>query len=437
MKKKYLLLLGFFLTQLLTAQEVKKVTLQEAIEMGLAESKQLKISAAKKEAIHARVEQYSFTAIPALTVATSYSRLSENIDPFTITIPGVGPKVLNPVIPNQVTNRATLSQTIFAGLRGLYLLQSTEYLENAAKYDYEKDRVEIKNNIINSYYALFKSIQTKNLIDENLKVLENRLYDTKNFESVGLALKNDVLKVDLNISSIQQAKAEIESAIEIMNYNLNIMLGLPESTILQLDSSNIFTTKQNASQVDFLAQAITNRNDLKSSFMRAKSSLKMVNIARGGYLPIVNAGFNYYYNNPNQRVFPQEAKFKNTWDVGVSLNWNLTTLFTNRFQVNEAKANLKQTDAANDMLTDAVKMDVNASYSQYMLALQKIDLTKKAVLQATENQRVLKDQFDNNIKVLTDLLDADLLLLQAKLNEANAKIDAETAWYKLVKSTGL
>jgi outer membrane protein TolC len=81
-------------------------------------------------------------------------------------------------------------------------------------------------------------------------------------------------------------------------------------------------------------------------------------------------------------------------------------------------------------------MDVNASYSQYMLALQKIELTKKAVLQATENQRVLKDQFDNNIKVLTDLLDADLLLLQAKLNEANAKIDAETAWYKLVKSTG-
>ena len=242
--------------------------------------------------------------------------------------------------------------------------------------------------------------------------------------------------MELNISNIKQASAEIQSAIDIATYNFNLMLGLPENTVLVLESEPMLTAKETNTPQDYLAQAITNRNDVKSSVMRAKSSLKMVSLAKGAYLPIVNAGVNYYYNNPNQRVFPQEAKFKNTWDLGVSLNWNLTTLFTNRYQVNEAKANLKQVDAANDMLNDAVKMDVNASYSQYMLALQKIEITKKAVEQATENQRVIKNQFDSDVKMLSDLLDADFLLLQSKLNQTNAKIDAETAWFKLIKSTG-
>ncbi len=435
---KHIYIIGISIFSLFANAQVntKNLSLSQAIELGISESKQLKISLAKTAAIHARVEQYSFNAIPALTVTTAYSRLSDNIDPFTIQIPGIGEKVLNPVIPNQFVNKASLSQTIFAGLRGVYLLQSTQYLENAAKYDYEKDRVEIKNNIINAYYALYKSMEAKKLVEENKLVLDKRLYDTKNFQSVGLALQNDVLKVELNISNIKQASAEIQSAIDIATYNFNLMLGLPENTVLVLESEPMLTAKETNTPQDYLAQAVTNRNDLKSSVMRAKSSLKMVSLAKGAYLPIVNAGVNYYYNNPNQRVFPQEAKFKNTWDLGVSLNWNLTTLFTNRYQVNEAKANLKQVDAANDMLNDAVKMDVNASYSQYMLALQKIEITKKAVEQATENQRVIKNQFDSDVKMLSDLLDADFLLLQSKLNQTNAKIDAETAWFKLIKSTG-
>ena len=435
---KHIYIIGICIFSLFANAQVntKNLSLSQAIELGISESKQLKISLAKTAAIHARVEQCSFNAIPALTVTTAYSRLSDNIDPFTIQIPGIGEKVLNPVIPNQFVNKASLSQTIFAGLRGVYLLQSTQYLENAAKYDYEKDRVEIKNNIINAYYALYKSMEAKKLVEENKLVLDKRLYDTKNFQSVGLALQNDVLKVELNISNIKQASAEIQSAIDIATYNFNLMLGLPENTVLVLESEPMLTAKETNTPQDYLAQAVTNRNDLKSSVMRAKSSLKMVSLAKGAYLPIVNAGVNYYYNNPNQRVFPQEAKFKNTWDLGVSLNWNLTTLFTNRYQVNEAKANLKQVDAANDMLNDAVKMDVNASYSQYMLALQKIEITKKAVEQATENQRVIKNQFDSDVKMLSDLLDADFLLLQSKLNQTNAKIDAETAWFKLIKSTG-
>ncbi len=133
---------------------------------------------------------------------------------------------------------------------------------------------------------------------------------------------------------------------------------------------------------------------------------------------------------------PLENKFKNTWDAGATLSWNLSQLYTTKAFVSEAKANLKQAEAATEQLSDAVKMEVNANYNGYLVALQKISLSEKSIEQATENQRVTSNKYKSNTALMTDVLEADVALLQSKLNLINAKADADVAYYKLLKSTG-
>ena len=56
--------------------------------------------------------------------------------------------------------------------------------------------------------------------------------------------------------------------------------------------------------------------------------------------------------------------------------------------------------------------------------------------QATENYRVTNNKYTQQTATITDLLDADMLLLQTKINIITAKADAENNYYKLLKGSG-
>jgi outer membrane protein TolC len=174
---------------------------------------------------------------------------------------------------------------------------------------------------------------------------------------------------------------------------------------------------------------------VKAADVRLNITHKQLKIARGYYSPVISGGFNFYYDEPNQREFLGNLEFKNTWDIGVKLSWNITNLFTTQFQTKEAKLNIQQAEAQHDQLTDNIKMEVNANYSAYKLALDKIELNKQSIEQATENQRMTKDQYTNGIKNITDMLNADNLVTVSEINMLNARIDAEIAYAKLLKST--
>ena len=154
------------------------------------------------------------------------------------------------------------------------------------------------------------------------------------------------------------------------------------------------------------------------------------------YSPVISGGFDFMYDNPNGRLFLEtSAIYKESWDIGVKLSWNITGLFTNQFQTKEAKINIQQAQAQHEELTDNIKMEVNANYSAYKTALDKIRLNQDNVDQATENQRMSKDQYQNGIKNITDMLNADNLVIVSQINMLNARIDAEIAYAKLLKST--
>ena len=72
----------------------------------------------------------------------------------------------------------------------------------------------------------------------------------------------------------------------------------------------------------------------------------------------------------------------------------------------------------------------------YLLSQKKTEVYKKAVVQAEENYRITKNKYDNALVNTTDLLDANVLLLQSKINLAVAKADVLLAYSKLLETTG-
>ncbi len=428
----------FFLTILAGSAlaQTQKLTLDGAVQLAITNSKQLQLTTAKTNAAHSKVTQGQNAFIPQVAITSGYTRLSDNIEPFTINIPGIGSQALNPQILNQYTNRASISSTLFNGLRNQNNLKSTQYLEAAAKLDAERDVAEIRFNTISAVLNLYKGQQTLKLVIENLKLAQSRITDITNMYNAGTALENDVLRTGLVQTNLDISKLDVESALSTASYNIAIMLGLAENALLEFDETTLFPVAEQKASAEWIKEAIENRSEKKASESRTLVSKMNIKNAQGGYMPSLVAGFNYYYNRPNQRVFPQAAEFKNTWDIGVTLNWNITQLYTTGAQVREAKFNLEQSSVTTAIIEDNIKMEVNANYNAYSVAKAKIEAAQKSLQQAKANQRVTKNKVDAGLNLQTDLLDADAFVMQGEINLLNAKVDAQVAYFRLLKSVG-
>jgi len=417
------------------AQTTQSISLEEAITLGLQNSKTLQVSRNKIELIQNRMEQMKNLFIPNINLSAQYNRLSDNITPFTVQLaPGVY-RTLNPQILNQFSNRASISYNIFNGFRLTNTEENIKCLEQAIRLDADKDKLEIKYNIIQAYYQFLKLVQSKKYVENSIEQANARWTDITNFQKNGMALEIDVMKASLNKSNLETSLQEIETSLEVSNYSLDLLLGLNTSTKLVLNSPNNFTVSAVVAD-DYLQMALKNRIELQALDARKKAAEFNTKVVSGNAYPVITVGGNGYLNNPNQRVFPNEAAFKGTWDLGASVTWNPTLLYTNKTAVTEAKLNTFQLQLNKDILLDAIKQEVYSQYKNYKLSLLKIDLANKAKLYAMENVRVLKNKVDNHINVITDLLDGDIQLLQAEINVINASIDASLAYQKLIKTTG-
>lgn len=429
--KTGLLILLSLLALSTQAQELRRLTLEEAIDLGMKNSKALKMTQAKAVVADTKYKQQFSSSLPSISLTSQYQHLSTNVQEYSFFGQTVGV-----TIHDQFLNTASISQVIFAGLRGWNTLKATKEQVQAAQYDLAADKATMRNNILTAYYNHYKLIESKKVVDENLKVVQQRLKDVQNLQNVGMALKNDVLKVQLSMANLQQTAADVQSAVDISNYNLDIMLGLPETTKIEIADAGLLSPKADFDINSGMQTALKKRPEIKAAAIRLDASQKLVKVTKGIYSPVLSAGFNYYYSKPNQRVFIEnQIRFHDTWDIGVRLSWNITNLFTTQFQTKEAKANMQQVQASQQMLNENIRMEVNANYSAYKLAVDKIALSEQSIAQAIENRKMTKDQYDNGIKNITDMLDADNLVTTSEINLLNAKIDAEIAYAKLLKST--
>lgn len=433
-----MLLLLFALSHslpILLAQPTATLSLEEAIDLGLQNSKALKLSDSKRALLKIKVGQLKNALIPGIQLSSGYSRLSNNITPFTVEMaPGVY-KTFNPQILNQYTNRASLNYPVFTGFKLVNSLDNIRFLEQAGELDYEKDRNEIRHQIIRSYFSLQKLMLGKQSLQESQKAAAKRLEDVRALHKQGVALAIDEMKAELQYENLGLSIEECTTQIDIAFYQLKLLLGIPLITEFRLSTLEL-PFVQEIHLEDCIQKARSQRAELKASAWREKAAASAIKVTKGNVFPVLAIQGNAYYSNPNPRVFPAEEKFKGIWDAGINLSWNPSVLITNKLQVAEAKNNLTQIKQQQDQLQDAIQNELYAAWEQYQLALNRISLNKNNLNYCTENVSVLQSKVDLGTQVLSELTDADAALTQAKLNQSISGIDAGLAYDQLLKSMG-
>lgn len=420
---------------LLSAQE-RVLTLEESLQIGLRNSKQIKISQAVLKSSEAKITEVGSQMLPRLSFGASYTRLSD-VKPFAVSVPfSQTPITIQETILDNYQLKLSLQQPLFTGFRLSSLKSAAEYNNKAVEFEHTKEINEEALRIHQAFWNYYKAQKVLQLVEENLKSLEKHLADTKNFLENGLVTRNDLLKLEVQYSNTELKKIEAKNAVELAKTAFNKSVGLPLNANTQIASEKPQSISVTTKFDDLLTEALQSREEIKSLEYKIKAGEKNIDAAQAGWFPSIFLFGDYYYSKPNQRIMPLEDKFEDTWAVGVGLNWNIFDWGETSAKTIQAEQELIQAETTYQIIKENIELEVYKDYLTALSEFEKVNVSNKAVEQAEENYRITKDKYNQQLATSTDLIDAEVALLNAQTNLSNALVDLKLAKTKLEKSVG-
>jgi outer membrane protein len=418
------------------AQSSRPITLNEAIDLSVKNSKQLKINRAKVDQASAAVKEAIQRRLPDATVSGSYIRLTNPaIDMKTKNNNSSGGGSSNggtmPKVNQAAYGILNASLPVYAGGRIRYGIESSKYLAQAEELDAENNKEEVIENTIEAYINLYKAGAAVTLYNENLAQAQQRVKDFANLEKNGLLARNDLLKAQLQESNVELALLDARNNFELANVNMDLMLGLPENNILSADSSLINQNFSVKGLDDYVQAALKNRKDIEALGLRKQAADLGVKATKAERYPGIALTGGYIAAD-----VPKLLTITNAANLGIGVQYNIASLWKNKAKVEEAEARSRELEATQELMNNNLRLQVNKAYLNWLSSQKKIEVYAKAIEQADENYRIVKNKYANSLANLTDLLEADVAQLQAHLNYSFAKADAVVVYNQLLLASG-
>lgn len=433
---KVIVIMFILFASSLFAQE-RVLTLQESLEIGLQNSKDLKISQSRVNYSDAKLSEINSQFLPQFKLFGNYTRLSDNIPAFEFTSPFF-PNAIRVSEPlyNNYTFKLGFTQPLFTGFKLLSSRSAAKYNLQASESDYSKEQNEVAFNIYNAYWNYYKAEELRNVIAQTLQQIENHLRDTRNFYEQGLVSNNDLLKLEVQYSNTQLMLIDAENNLKIAKIAFNKELGIDLDAQTKVAATEKSMSLVNYDLSEIINEAINNRYELKSLAYRVEGSKEGITAAQSSLFPSVYLSGNYYYSNPNPRFQPAKDEFNYNWDVGVTLSWDVWNWGLTSSQISQAEQTKIQLETNYDQLKENIRMEVHSNYLNLLKTEEKVKVNKIALEQASENYRITAEKYNLQLVSSTDLIDAETLKLQAETNLKAAEVDYQISKVRLEKSLG-
>jgi outer membrane protein TolC len=222
---------------------------------------------------------------------------------------------------------------------------------------------------------------------------------------------------------------------DIAEAELGRLVGAPPGTAVEATASPV--PPPPAASLDALVDtARRHRPERAALEKRVDASGERARAAAAGTKPVVGVGGGLDYARPNPRIFPREAAWRRSWDASVNVNWPIFDGGRARSEMAEASA---LTRALRERLADfdaLLAVEVRQRLREIEASRAAIDAAEDAVRSAAEARRVLGDRFAAGVATSTDVVDAQVALLQAELDRTQAVANAHLADARLARALG-
>ena len=345
-----------------------------------------------------------------------------------------GQSVPMPHFGNNFAIEAT--QLIYAGGAVTNGVAMAKLKEEMAGVNREAARSRIRFMLMGFYLDLYKLHNALKVYDKNIELTRIVIEDTKARNKAGVALQNDVTRYELQLKNLKLARRRVENSVEILNYDLVTMLGLPADTQIEPDTTMLAQTLPMESVAYWQQMAENNAHAVKQSTLAVKLGEIAEMLARAERRPTVALFAANKFDGPITIEVPTINKNFNYWYVGVGVSFPIHSLYKANKSIRQAQYSTMLSRRRQDEVVEQTSLAIQSDYVRYMEAYDEVVTLEKSVQLATENYQVIENRYRNDIALVTDMLDASNQLLDAELKLVNARINVIFNYYKLKNTSG-
>jgi outer membrane protein TolC len=187
---------------------------------------------------------------------------------------------------------------------------------------------------------------------------------------------------------------------------------------------------------DLVREARAKRTERQSLELRIQAMGDRGAASAAGQRPTVAVVGGADYARPNTRIFPRAATWNPSFDVGVSVAWNVWDGGRVHAEVAEVTANRR---AAEQRLADfdrVLEFDIRQRRLDVEAARAAVEAATDGLASATEAHRVVTERFRAGLVTNTEVLDAQVALMQAHLDRTRATTAVHLARARLERALG-
>lgn len=413
------------------SQQIKQMTAGEVAELAVQNHQQLKVSAQNIDIAKQNINVAKLQKLPTITASTSQFYLGDAVaidKDFSNST-----KVPMPHYGSSYAVQAT--QLIFKGGLVSRSIEMAGLREQLSELDLEKNKQDVKFLVISNYLDVYKIMNQEEVFQNNRKLAQERLKNIQKFYQQGMVTRNEVIRGELAIKNLDQGILTLSNNKKILNYNLNIALGLSADT--EIVPTESLENKEAGIGMEYYTDLAHESNPLlKSAKKNIDVADKNIEIIKTDNMPTV-AGFGgYTLQRPITTRNPVLDMYSGGWQTGVSLSYNIDNLYRTKEKVKVGELQKTQANDAMTLVRQNVDMGVNAAYTKYQEAIQQADILNDSKRLAEENYKITEAKYLNQLAVQAEMIDAQNQKLQSELDYANAEINVLYQYYNLLKSTG-
>lgn len=408
--------------------------LQQAIEIGLKNNKNIRISHLKQEMSATKEKDLKMEKLPDIEFHTSYNQVT-NLFQYQDGVLGKPTKydVINGMYD------FTLSASI-----PVYMGGKIKNTEKKAAIDTQisalhthLDERQLKMEVITAFLQIHHLKEQQSLINDKMKEDSVNIKQVKALKANGVVTVNEVLRTSLQLSNHKMSWTELDNDIQIAEHKLKTILSLPEQQEMHVDTEDLISDKAAIPYIDKLTETALSRNE-SVEITHKNLSLKELDqkLTKANYLPKITAGGEYFLKYPNMMFFPPEPYAYRLGMIGLNLIYPIENLYKNKYKMQEARENIDLAKLQIEENEEKVKHNVYEAYKKFEETDQKVKIAEEAINQAKENYRIVRTKYANKLSLITELIDADNTYLEAESNLISVKINRQLKYYQLQYTIG-
>ena len=318
----------------------------------------------------------------------------------------------------------TAIQPIFAGGQIVLGNKLARIGEEASHLQLQLTEKDVEKQIENYYWQLVSLQEKQRTLDAADSLLANLARDVNAAVEAGVALRNDLLQVQLRQNDLKSQRLKLNNGTTLLHLLITQFCGLKEEWNLEV---SLLETIESEVPLEGSSLSALPEYQLLQKQVEATTLQRRMEVGKNLPSLAVGAGYNYHNLLDNDRHF---GMIFATLSVPISDWWSGShAIQRRRIAEQQAREQLDDNAQLLDIRAQKAANDVYEAKSQ-------LDIAQQSIAQAEENLRIHRDTYQAGTATMSDLLQAQLLHQQALDKRTDAYIALQQAFLDYRHATG-